>query len=57
MTTTAFAATLFAAKDLRVTEVPLGPVPPDRVRLRFRAGGICGSDLHYYLHGQIFAEA
>jgi L-idonate 5-dehydrogenase len=31
---------------------PLGPVPPDRVRLRFRAGGICGSDLHYYLHGR-----
>ena len=29
-----------------------GPVPADRVRLRFRAGGICGSDLHYYLHGR-----
>jgi L-idonate 5-dehydrogenase len=46
------AATLFAAKDLRVVETPLGPLPPDRVRLRFRAGGICGSDLHYYLHGR-----
>ena len=71
MTTTALAATVFAAKDLRVTEVLLGPVPADRVRLPFRAGGICGSDLHYScpqdgicgsdlhycLHGQIFAEA
>ncbi len=52
MTATALSATLFAAKDLRLTEVPLGPVPADRVRLRFRAGGICGSDLHYYLHGR-----
>ena len=33
-------------------EAPLGPVPAGRVRLRFRAGGICGSDLHYCLHGR-----
>jgi L-idonate 5-dehydrogenase len=50
--TKALAATLFAAKDLRVIDAPVGPLPPDRVRLRFRAGGICGSDLHYYLHGR-----
>jgi L-idonate 5-dehydrogenase len=52
MTATTLAATLFAAKDLRLVEAPLGPLPADRVRLRFRAGGICGSDLHYYLHGR-----
>lgn len=39
MTTTMLAATLFAAKDLCLIEVPLGPVPADQVRLRFRAGG------------------
>src|SRR5688500_1194125 len=38
MTVTALAATLFAAQDLRVTEV----------RLRFPSG-ICGSTLHHYL--------
>ena len=57
MTTTELAATVVAAKDLRVTEVLLGPAPPDWVRLPLRSDGICGSDLHYCLHGQIFAEA
>jgi L-idonate 5-dehydrogenase len=43
---------LYGPRDLRLEERPLGPVPADKVRLRFRAGGICGSDLHYYLHGR-----
>ena len=46
------ASVLYGPRDLRLEERPPGPVPADRVRLRFRAGGICGSDLHYYLHGR-----
>ena len=42
---------IHAAKDLRVEE-HAEPIPgPGEVRVRIRAGGICGSDLHYYLHG------
>ena len=52
MTGTAFAATLFGPDDLRVVERDLGPLAPGRVRLRFRAGGICGTDLHYFRHGR-----
>lgn len=45
-------AVIHAARDLRVEEVE-APVPPGpgEVSVRIRAGGICGSDLHYYLHG------
>src|SRR5919202_1096282 len=46
------ASVLYGPRDLRLEERAPGPVPADRVRLRFRAGGICGSDLHYYLHGR-----
>jgi L-idonate 5-dehydrogenase len=48
----AIAATLFGAEDLRVTEHPLGPLAPGMVRVRFGAGGICGSDLHYFRHAR-----
>lgn len=37
--------------DLRVEDVPTPTVGPGQVRVRVRAGGICGSDLHYYQHG------
>ena len=46
------ASVLYGPRDLRLEQRSPGPVPADRVRLRFRAGGICGSDLHYYLHGR-----
>ncbi len=49
---TALSATLFAAEDLRMVEAPLGPLPPGMVRVRFGAGGICGSDMHYFRHGR-----
>lgn len=40
-----------AAKDLRIEEQP-DPTPgPGEVLIRMEAGGICGSDLHYYNHG------
>jgi len=44
---------LHAAKDLRLEERPVTPLQVDQVRLRFGAGGICGSDLHYYFDGRV----
>lgn len=45
------AVVLHAPKDLRIEE--RSAVQPDRgqVRIAIKAGGICGSDLHYYNHG------
>ncbi len=42
---------IHAAKDLRVEERAIEPLGPGEVAVRIRAGGICGSDLHYYNHG------
>lgn len=50
--TLAQAATLFAAEDLRVVERQLGALAPGVVRIKLRAGGICGTDLHYFRHGR-----
>lgn len=44
---------LHAAEDLRIEERPLAGLGPNEVRLRVRAGGICGSDLHYFFHGRV----
>ena len=38
-------------KDLRIEEIKITPLGPRDVRVRIEAGGICGSDLHYYHHG------
>lgn len=46
------AATLFGAEDLRVVDSDLAPLAPGMVRVRFGAGGICGSDMHYFRHGR-----
>ena len=45
------AAIIHSPLDLRVEEADVTPVGPHDVKVRVRAGGICGSDLHYYLHG------
>ncbi len=46
------AARLYAPHDLRVEDCdPVGLPGPGEVLVRMGAGGICGSDLHYYLHG------
>jgi L-idonate 5-dehydrogenase len=42
---------IHAPRDLRIEEVAAGPLGPHDVRVRIEAGGICGSDLHYYHHG------
>ena len=39
-------------RDLRVEEIdPPADITPHQVRIAIGAGGICGSDLHYYNHG------
>lgn len=48
----ALAATLYGPQDLRVVERDLGPLAAGMVRVRFAAGGICGSDLHYFRHAR-----
>jgi L-idonate 5-dehydrogenase len=45
------ALVIHSAGDLRVEDVPTPAVEAGQVRVRVRAGGICGSDLHYFQHG------
>src|SRR5204863_5527330 len=45
------AAVLYAPRDLRVEPVAAAPLGNREVEVRIEAGGICGSDLHYYFDG------
>ncbi len=45
------AIVVHSAKDLRLESREAGAPGPGEVRLKLATGGICGSDLHYYLHG------
>jgi len=47
------AVVVHAAKDLRVGEVKASAPGPREVAVRIEAGGICGSDLHYFHEGRI----
>lgn len=40
------------ARDLRIEEHATPEVPSGGALIRVRAGGICGSDLHYYFEGR-----
>ena len=42
---------IHAPKDLRLDEAAPGSPGPGQVAIRLAAGGVCGSDLHYYNHG------
>lgn len=42
---------IHAPKDLRIAESEVTPPAADEVQITMAAGGICGSDLHYYNHG------
>ena len=42
---------IHAAKDLRIEESDPGAPGAGQVEISVEAGGICGSDLHYYNHG------
>jgi L-idonate 5-dehydrogenase len=46
------AVVLHGPRDLRVEEQPTDALSEGRVRVRVGAGGICGSDLHYFQHGR-----
>ena len=52
---TTLSCTLHGALDLRLTPTEPRALGPHDVRLRLGAGGICGSDLHYYQHGRVGA--
>ncbi|MGL4284920.1 MAG: L-idonate 5-dehydrogenase [Phreatobacter sp.] len=45
------AVVIHAAHDLRVEDRPAELAGPGQVEVAIEAGGICGSDLHYYHHG------
>jgi L-idonate 5-dehydrogenase len=45
------AVVIHAAKDLRIEQRNDEPVGSGQVAIAIEAGGICGSDLHYYNHG------
>src|SRR5579883_2857073 len=47
------AALLYGPRDIRVEEVPAESPGPGELLLDITAVGICGSDLHTYLHGEI----
>ncbi|MBL4731029.1 MAG: L-idonate 5-dehydrogenase [Rhizobiaceae bacterium] len=38
-------------KDLRIEECEVDALGPGQVRIKMAAGGVCGSDLHYFNHG------
>jgi L-idonate 5-dehydrogenase len=42
---------IHAAKDLRIEATDPGVLGDGQVEIAVEAGGICGSDLHYYNHG------
>ncbi|OJF91329.1 L-idonate 5-dehydrogenase [Pararhizobium antarcticum] len=42
---------IHAARDLRIEETETGTPAEGQVEVAIEAGGICGSDLHYYNHG------
>ncbi|WP_062228949.1 L-idonate 5-dehydrogenase [Aureimonas frigidaquae] len=52
MSIDARAAKIFAPEDLRLVDERLDDVAPGMVRIAFGAGGICGSDMHYFRHAR-----
>jgi L-idonate 5-dehydrogenase len=47
------ALAIHGAKDLKLESRPLPELGPGEVLVRLGAGGICGSDLHYYFEGGV----
>jgi L-idonate 5-dehydrogenase len=45
------AIVIHAAKDLRIEDREAETPGPGEVQVKLAAGGVCGSDLHYYNHG------
>jgi L-idonate 5-dehydrogenase len=49
------ACRIYGARDLRLEADETLPLAPHEVEVRLGAAGICGSDLHYFLHGRVGA--
>lgn len=47
------ASRLHGIRDLRLDELPRPAPGPGQVLLQVASVGVCGSDVHYYLHGRI----
>ena len=46
------ACVIYGARDIRLEDRQDDALGPRSVKVRVRAGGICGSDLHYYFEGR-----
>ncbi len=46
---------IHGALDLRLEDEPATELGPTDVEMRLGAGGICGSDMHYFQHGRVGA--
>lgn len=51
------AAVYYGNKDLRIEEVPVPDVRPGTLKVKVEWCGVCGTDLHEYEDGPIFAPA
>ena len=47
------ASRLHGIRDLRIDQLPRPEPGPGQVLLKVASVGVCGSDVHYYLHGRI----
>jgi L-idonate 5-dehydrogenase len=47
------ACVLHAQEDVRIETLEVGEMGPQQVLVRIGAGGVCGSDIHYYWEGGI----
>lgn len=53
MTDTMRASVLVGAREIRMQRMPIPRACTGQVLVRIAAVGVCGSDVHYYLHGRI----
>ncbi|MCX5907993.1 MAG: alcohol dehydrogenase catalytic domain-containing protein [Deltaproteobacteria bacterium] len=44
---------LSAGEPLTLRDVPVPTLEPDQLLVRIRSAGICGTDLHFYLHDEL----
>ncbi len=47
---------LHGIRDLRLEELPPPSPGPGQLLLKVASVGVCGSDVHYYLHGRIGSQ-
>jgi L-iditol 2-dehydrogenase len=50
------ASRLHGIRDMRIEELPRPTPGPGEVLLKVASVGVCGSDVHYYLHGRIGSQ-